>query len=85
MASINLPAGRWLVQAVFSISGDFAHNTFCALVQSDSAVIDYRTGVGDGTEHVGSVHVPMMAVLNLTSGSTPSRCAASTVTRTTCT
>ena len=70
LASIQLPEGRWLVQTRFTINGEFSDDDsdFCALVQSDTSLVDFAFNVGAGTTDFGSEQVSLMAVLTTTPG-----------------
>ena len=64
ITSINLPAGRWLVQAKFGLFGGFGlFGSRCGLVQSDTTTIDVASRLGfglslsQGTERVSLTDV----------------------------
>ena len=64
ITSINLPAGRWLVQAKFGLVGGFGlFGSRCGLVQSDTTTIDVASRLGfglslsQGTERVSLTDV----------------------------
>jgi hypothetical protein len=65
LASIHVPAGRWLVQAKFSIGGYFGIIDECGLVQSDATVIDKADAIGHGLDAArhGSEQIALLAVL----------------------
>ena len=65
LASIHVPAGRWLVQAKFTIGGYFGIIDECGLVQSDATVIDRASDIGHGLDEYrhGSEQVALLAVL----------------------
>ena len=64
LALVHLPAGRWLVQARFTINGEFQLGSFCALIANDSVpAADFAHNVGLGTEGIAGVQASLMAVV----------------------
>ena len=68
MTSINLPEGRWLVQAKLGIVGNFGTDNRCGLVESDTSMIDFAREVGRGTNNFGYAAVMLMDVLTTAPG-----------------
>jgi len=70
LMAVHLPAGRWLVQAKLSLLDDFpSSGTDCALVESDTEIVDDATAIGNGgeTRQTGE-QVKLMAVLTTAPG-----------------
>ena len=65
LLAIHLPAGRWLVQAKLAVLDDFPIlGSTCALVQSDTTVIDEAPDIGSGLEdYQTSEQVALAAVV----------------------
>ena len=66
LASIRVPAGRWLVQAKFSIGGFFGIADQCGLVRGDETVLDIAVDLGHpvSTANHASEYVALMAVMS---------------------
>ncbi len=70
LMAVHLPAGRWLVQAKLTLLADFGNNgTTCALVESDTKIIDdapyIGAGYGSGRGRQTSEQVELIAVVTI--------------------
>ena len=72
LLAIHLPAGRWLVQAKITVIGDFAPlGNKCALVQSDTTVVDEAENIGEGQQDYQTAEqVALAAVVTTVDDST---------------